>query len=106
MWTVGCQNQGAGVDQFVKIKLKFQQSAMIDLEIPNPTQVQLVNGGKTGASFATFMIRTLLPREAQLVRLLTKDDVSLSASLWTQNSGDSEAVFIYDAEIGPEQDLA
>ena len=101
--TLSCQNQGTGVDQFIKIKLSFENPAIISVMIPNPSQVQLVRGGKRSSSFATFMIRTLLPQELHHIRVLAKDGIPFTASLWTQNSGDSNEVFIYDVIFNKEE---
>jgi len=101
--TLSCQNQGTGVDQFIKIKLSFEKPAIIKVIIPNPSQVQLIRGGRPGSSFATFMIRTLLPQELHHIRVLAKDSIPFTASLWTQNSGDSDEVFIYDVIFGKEE---
>lgn len=98
-----CQNQGTGVDRFVKMRISFDQPAITDYSIQNQNQVQLVGGGGSGASYAVFMIKTLLPQEVQRVKVLARDGVSFNASLWTERGGDSDEVFIYDVVLGPDE---
>lgn len=100
---VSCQNQGTGVDQFVKMRINFEQPAITDYSVNNPNQVQLIGGGGSGASYAVFMVRALLPQEVQRVQVLARDGVSFDVSLWTERGGDSDEVFIYDVLLGPDE---
>jgi hypothetical protein len=97
---IACQNQGTGVDQFIKIDIDFKRPAIFSIKIDNPTQVQLINGGAQRASYASFMIRDLLPGEYQGIRIVAKQYTPFSINLWSQNSGQSSEVFIYDVIFG------
>ena len=95
-----CQNQGTGVDQYIKIDIEFEKSAIISVDIDSPDQLQLINGGKASSTFASFKIRDLLPGEYQRVKIIAQSNTSFKAKLWSQNSGESQAVFIYDVIFG------
>ena len=95
-----CQNQGTGVDEYIKIDVHFEKSAIISVEIDSPGQLQLISGGKNSSSYASFKIRDLLPGEYQGAKIIAKSNISFTAKLWSQNSGQSPEVFIYDVIFG------
>ena len=65
--------------------------------------MHLSGGGLKGSSFASFFIRELLPNEKMAARIVARSDMEFEASLWTQNSGDSSEVFIYELLFGEEE---
>ena len=100
---LSCQNQGPGVQQFVKFGISFRgQSAIHRVEIKNE-RVLLSEGGQLGSSFASFILREILPGEVMTAYLVARNDLPFDASLWTQNVGDSPEVFVYDVTIGEEE---
>jgi hypothetical protein len=102
--TLTCQNQGTGVDQYIKMDIHFKDGkpAILSTEIPND-RVQLSGGGLKGSSFASFFIRELLPNEQMAAHVVARSDMEFDASLWTQNSRDSSEVFIYELLFGEEE---
>ncbi|MCK4435469.1 hypothetical protein KAU87_01530 [Candidatus Bathyarchaeota archaeon] len=102
--TLTCQNQGTGVDQYIKIDIHFKDGkpAILSTEILKE-RVHLSGGGLKGSSFASFFIRELLPNEKMAARIVARSDMEFEASLWTQNSGDSSEVFIYELLFGEEE---
>lgn len=102
--TLTCQNQGTGVEQYIKMDIRFKDgkpavlSSTIEYE-----RIKLSGGGLRGSSFASFFIRELLPNELMAARVVAKSDIEFDASLWTQNSGDSPEVFIYEIIFGDEE---
>jgi SEC-C motif len=100
---LSCQNQGAGVEQFVKFGLSFDgQPAIHRTEITND-RVKLSEGGLPGASMVTFMVREILPGEVMKASVIARNDLPFDAHLWTQQSGESPEVFVYDVIIGEEE---
>lgn len=102
--TLTCQNQGTGVDQYIKIDVHFEHGkpAILSTEILHD-RVHLSGGGLKGSSFASFFIRELLPNETMAAKIVARSDMEFEASLWTQNSGDSSEVFIYELLFGEEE---
>ncbi len=102
--TLTCQNQGVGVDQYIKIDIHFKDGkpAILSTEIPND-RVHLSGGGLKGSSFASFFIRELLPNETMAAQIVARSDMEFEASLWTQNSRDSSEVFTYELLFGEEE---
>ena len=101
--TLSCQNQGIGMDQFVKVDLRFQASAIRRVEVPNPDLFQLRSGGKPTSSYASFLIRELLPRENVHGLIVAKDGISLTAALSSQNRSDSPEVHIFEVTTGQDE---
>lgn len=95
-----CQNQGTGVDEYIKIDICFEKSAIISLKIDHPSQLQLIGGGESSSSYASFKIRDLLPGEYQGAKIIAKSNTTFTAKLWSQNSQQSPEVFIYDVIFG------
>ena len=102
--TLSCQNQGSGVDQYIRMSISFKgaKSAILKTDAMNP-RVQLSQGGKRGSSLATFLILELLPGEVMAARVFAKSSVDFDASLWTQQSGNSQEVFVYELHFGDEE---
>jgi len=102
--TLTCQNQGTGVDEYIRIHIHFKdgEPAILSTEIPND-RVHLSGGGLESSSFASFFIRELLPNEIMKAQIVARSDIELDASLWTQNSRDSSEVFIYELLFGEEE---
>jgi len=98
-----CQNQGTGVEQYVKVGLSFRGQSAIHISNPDNARVLLSEGGKEGASMVTFMIRELLPGEVMGATVVARNDLLFDAHLWTQSRGESEEVFVYDVVIGEEE---
>ena len=105
--TLTCQNQGTGVDQNMRMGLHFngEEPAILRTNVGN-NRVNLSGGGLTGASFATFFIRELLPSEIMYARVIAKNALEFNATLWTQQSGDSPEVFVYKIVIGDEEHVS
>lgn len=100
---LSCQNQGPGVQQFVRFGISFRGQPAIHLvEIKNE-RVLLSEGGQPGGSFATFFLREILPGEVMSASLVARNDLPFDASLWTQSTGDSPEVFVYNVTIGEEE---
>jgi len=101
-----CQNQGIGIEQFVKFGLSFHngKTAIHKTDEIADSRVLLSDGGLLGASFVTFMVREILPGERMSASIVARNDVPFDAHLWTQNAGDSPEVFVFDVVIG-EEDL-
>jgi len=100
---LSCQNQGPGVQQFVRFGISFRgKSAIHVVEIQNE-RVLLSEGGRQGSSFASFFLREILPGEVMSASVVAKNDLPFDASLWTQNAGDSLEVFVYEVTIGEEE---
>jgi hypothetical protein len=100
---LSCQNQGAGVEQFVKFGLSFcGQSAIHRTDIKND-RVLLSEGGLLGASIVTFMVREILPGELMSAAVVARNDLPFEAHLWTQHAGNSPEVFVYDVIVGEEE---
>jgi hypothetical protein len=100
---LSCQNQGVGVEQFVKFGLSFSgKSAIHRTDIQND-RVLLSEGGLLGASMVTFMVREILPGELMSASVVARNDLSFDAHLWTQRTGDSPEIFVYDVIIGAEE---
>lgn len=95
-----CQNQGTGVDEYIKLDINFENSAIISVKRDNPDQLQLIGGGNNSSSYASFKIRDLLPGEYQGAQIVAKTNISFTAKLWSQNSGQSTEIFIYDIIFG------
>lgn len=98
-----CQNQGTGVEQYIKMDIRFKygkpavfSSTILDERIK-------LSGGRRGSSYASFFIRELLPKELMSSQVVAKSDIGFDASLWTQNSGDSPEVFIFETFFGDEE---
>jgi len=100
---LSCQNQGAGVEQFVKFGLSFGGQSAIHCTEINNDRVSLSEGGLLGASMVTFMVREILPGELMSVSVVARNNLPFEAHLWTQRTGDSPEVFVYDVIIGEEQ---
>ena len=99
-----CQNQGTGIEQFVRFGLSFHgKSAIHRTEEIRNDRVLLSEGGALGASFANFMVREILPGEMMSAQVVARNDLPFDAYLWTQNAGDSPEVFVYDVIIGEEE---
>jgi hypothetical protein len=92
------------VDQYIKTDIRFRDGrpAISKTETRNP-RVQLSSGGLRGSSFASFFIRELLPNELMAARVVARTDMEFDATLWTQNSGDSPEIFIYEILFGEEE---
>jgi len=99
-----CQNQGTGVEQFVRFGLSFAEgrSAIEKVEVKND-RVLLSEGGQLGASMVSFLVRELLPKERMSASLVARNDVPFEAHLWTQRSGESDEVFVFNVTIGDEE---
>jgi SEC-C motif len=101
--TLSCQNQGSGVEQFVKFGLTFHgKSAIHRTDIKND-RVFLSEGGSPGSSYVTFMVREILPLEKMGASLVARNDLPFDAHFWTERTGDSPEVFVYDVIIGEEE---
>ena len=102
--TLSCQNQGSGVEEYIKMSISFKdaKSAILETKVMS-ARVQLSQGGGKGSSLATFLIRELLPGEVMAARVLVKSSLDFKASLWTQRTGDSQEVFIYNLRFGKEE---
>ena len=102
--TLCCQNQGSGVEEYIKMSLFFKdaKSAVLETKVMS-SRVQLSQGGKKGSSLATFFVRELLPGEVMAARILAKSLSQFEAGLWTQRTGDSQEVFIYKLHFGEEE---
>jgi hypothetical protein len=102
---VTCQNQGTGIDEYVKIDLRFAKSAIDRVDIEKPEVFQLRSGGRPSASFASFMIRELLPGECLGVRILAGAEIPFTATLSSKNRSESPEVFIYEVLFGEDEML-
>jgi hypothetical protein len=104
---LSCQNQGTGVDQYVKFDLVFLdgQPAVQNTQIDSQ-RVILSEGGREGASVAKFFVRELLPNEVVSASVIARAGIEFEAHLWTQNSANSPEVFIYEIVIGEEERMA
>jgi hypothetical protein len=100
---LSCQNQGPGVEQFVKFGLSFGGQSGIHRAEINNDRVLLSEGGLPCASFASFMVREILPGELMSATVVAKSELAFDAHLWTQHTGDSKEVFVYDVIIGEEE---
>jgi hypothetical protein len=101
---LSCQNQGTGVEQFIKFGLSFHgKAAIYKTEIDNE-RVLLSEGGLSGGSYVSFMVREILPGEKMSASVVAKNDLPFDANLWTEHTGDSPEVFVYDVIVGDEQD--
>jgi len=98
--TLMCQNLGTGVDQNVRVEVEFERSAVFNASAAHPGRLQLIEGGGSGASFAVFATTALLPRETQEATIIAAMNVPFEAHLWSQNSGHSPKVFIYELSFG------
>ena len=94
-----CQNQGVGVEQFVRFGLSFGGRAAIHCTNIQNDRVLLSEGGQPGASMVTFMVREILPGELMTADVVARNDLPFEAHLWTQRTGDSPEVFVYDVTI-------
>ena len=103
LFVVSCQNQGSGIDHYVKIGVSFATSAIVETIIDNSSQIQILRGGNPTSSFVRVMIRDLLPGEIQSFQLIAKDSIPITIELWTQNSGKSDEIYIFDVEIGDDE---
>lgn len=101
--TLSCQNQGTGMDQYVKIDVRFQTSSIRQVDIPNPDVFQLRSGGKPTSSFATFFIRELLPGEHVNGKIIATDGVDLTATLSSQNRANSPEVHTFEVITGGDE---
>ena len=100
--TINCQNLGTGLDQNIKIDLSFRgKSAIRSVNILNPQRLHLIEGGTPKSSFASFTIPSLLPREKQDIRIIANYHCAFDITLWSQRSGKSPDVFIYDVVFHP-----
>lgn len=100
---LSCQNQGPGVQQFVRFGLTFHgKSAIHAVEIRNE-RVLLSEGGQPGASHVSCLLREILPGEVMSASLVARNDLPFDAHLWTQQAGDSPEVFVYNVVIGEEE---
>lgn len=102
--TLSCQNQGSGVEEYIKMSISFKgaKSAILKTNVMS-SRVQLSQGGKKGSSLATFFIRELLPGEVMAASVLAKSSMDFEAGLWTQSVGDSQEVFVYKLRFGEEE---
>ena len=104
--TVTWQNQGTGVDQYIKSDIRFREgkSGKPAILTTNLTGSRIhLTGGLQGSSYASFMIRELLPNESMAGHIVARADIGFDASLWTQNSRQSPEVFILELFFGPEE---
>lgn len=97
-----CQNQGSGVDRFVRMDLRFDRPAISRVYVPNELRVQPLYGARSGASVASFVAETLLPGEYQRIGVLAADGIPFEVTLWTERLGDSSNVFVFDVVFGPD----
>jgi len=105
--TMTCQNLGTGLDYNVKIDISFAACPAIRaVEIRHPQRLQLIDGGNTGSSFASFTIPALLPRETQVASIIADSRPQFDIRLWSQRSGHSPEVFVYDVMFGPTELLS
>jgi preprotein translocase subunit SecA len=51
----------------------------------------------------TFMVREILPGEVMSAAVVARNDLLFEAHLWTQRTGNSPEVFVYDVIIGEEE---
>lgn len=102
--TMFCQNQGTGIEEYVKFEIHFESGtfAILSTEIPYD-RVQLSSGGQKNSNFASFFIRELLPNEALSASVVARSNAEFDAKLWTQNSRQSSEVFIYELTIGEQE---
>ncbi len=100
---VSCQNQGTGIDEYVKIDIKFATSAIDRVEIESPEVFQLRGGGRPSSSYASFMIRELLPGEHLGARVLAGANIPFTATLSSQNRSESPEVFIFETLFGDDE---
>lgn len=81
---LSCQNQGPGVQQFVRFGLTFHgKSAIHAVEIRNE-RVLLSEGGQPGASYVSCLLREILPGEVMGASLVARNGLPFDAHLWTQ----------------------
>lgn len=99
--TVTCQNQGTGVDQNIKIDFRIDKKGMIHgVATDQPNRMEVISGGQPSSSYVSFAVRNLLPNEYQGARIWASDRAHFAVDLWSQNSGKSPEVFIYDVSFG------
>ncbi len=97
--TISCQNQGTSIDMNIKVKVVFEKALIRALRITKENRMQVIEGGGR-SSFATLHIPQLLPGETQTASILISSACKIEATLWSENSGDSKEIFIYEVKVG------
>jgi hypothetical protein len=96
LYTLVASNRGNMTDRNVKIEVDFDPNSTSIQSIDMDTEVQLLDGGKVGASYAIFKIGELLPDVRQGVRIVTSGNDVKSLTGWSEITKDLEKIFIID----------
>jgi len=98
--TCQVQNLGDIVDSNVRVTIRCNSAPLVLDRVWQPQRMTLIGGGKKGSSYVDLAISTLLPNETQTATLFAKAGAEVDFKLWTDLSGASRNVFLFDMVPG------